>query len=182
MYLAIFLVLRYTGLISAVSSVTQKALFSTGAMDVSVDPVTHSDARTFNYDFELFDTDKKKINVSDFKGKTIFINVWATWCGPCRIEMPSIENLYKSVDKDKVVFIMLALDQNDAYNKVTRFIQDKEFTFPVYFPAGKLPDALRVQSIPTTLVVDSNGSIVFKEIGAANYDTDEFKKFINELK
>ena len=181
MYLGIFLVLRYTGLISAVSNVTQKALFSTGAMDVSVDPAKVSNARTFNYDFELYDAGKKKVEVNEFKGKVIFINVWATWCGPCRIEMPSIEKLYQSVDKEKVVFIMLALDQNDAYNKVTRFIQEKEFTFPVYFPAGKLPDALRVQSIPTTLVVDGQGNIVFREIGAANYDTEEFRKFINGL-
>jgi thiol-disulfide isomerase/thioredoxin len=178
-YICLFLVLRYTGLISAVSSVTQQALMKTGAMDA--DPADVAVAKKFDYKFTLQDINKNEIDVESLKGKTLFINVWATWCGPCRVEMPSIQELYNSADHDKIVFIMLALDQNDPYRKVTSFIKEKGFTFPVYFPSGTLPSQLQVNTIPATFVVNREGKIVFKEQGAANYGTDEFKNFLKGL-
>jgi thiol-disulfide isomerase/thioredoxin len=178
-YIGIFLILRYTGVIAAVSSVTQQALMKTGAMDAS--PQSSVDAKKFDYNFTLQDIDRKKVDITSLKGKTIFINVWATWCGPCRVEMPSIQALYDQVDHDKIVFIMLALDQNDPYAKVNRYIAEKGFTFPVYFPSGSLPAQLQVNSIPATFVIDKEGKIVFREMGAANYGTEEFKNFLMGL-
>jgi thiol-disulfide isomerase/thioredoxin len=178
-YVALFLVLRYTGLIGAVSSVTQSALMKTGAMDAN--PEESMAAKKFNYNFSLQDLNRNTIDVESLKGKTLFINVWATWCGPCRVEMPSIQSLYDQVDHDKIAFIMLALDQKDPHRKVESYIREKGFTFPVYLPSGSLPPQLQVSTIPATLVVNKEGKIVFQENGAANYGTEEFRKFLMGL-
>src|SRR5690606_35279591 len=106
-YIALFLVLRYSGILAGVSDVTHRALLQTGAMDADVAPSKKD--KKFNYNFTLLDLTQAKIDVSEFKGKTIFLNLWATWCGPCRAEMPSIQDLYEKTDKDKVAFIMLSL-------------------------------------------------------------------------
>jgi thiol-disulfide isomerase/thioredoxin len=178
-YIGIFLVLRYTGAISAVSSVTQQAMMSTGAMDAN--PVLDESRKTFDYDFTLLDAERNKVDMNSLKGKTIFINVWATWCGPCRVEMPSIQKLYDEVGADKVAFIMLAVDQREPYKKVEAFIEEKKYTFPIYYPSGALPELLQVRSIPATFVISKEGKVVFREMGAANYGTDEFKDFLLKL-
>jgi thiol-disulfide isomerase/thioredoxin len=174
----IVLLLRYTGMLAGVSSVTQQALLKTGIMDAS--PDEEIAMRKFDYDFSLLDVNRNPLSIESLKGKVIFINVWATWCGPCRAEMPSIQALYNSVDRNKVEFIMLAVDQKDPYQKVTAYIKDKEYSFPVYFPDGNLPSLLRVPSIPATFVISKEGKVVFREAGAANYDTDEFRAFLQK--
>jgi thiol-disulfide isomerase/thioredoxin len=178
-YIGLFLVLRYTGILSAVSAVTQSALMQTGMLNASTDSSVDA-SKKFDYNFQLRDVDGNPVDGSSLKGKTLFINLWATWCGPCRVEMPSIQNLYNKSDKDKVAFIMLALDQNDPFTKVKNYVRDKEFTFPVYFPASELPSLLQVRSIPTTFIVNSSGNVVLKETGTTNFDTEAFRKFLHE--
>ena len=119
--------------------------------------------------------------MKDLKGKVIFLNLWATWCGPCRLEMPSIQNLYNSVDKDKVAFVMLSLDQENQEGKIIQFIKDKGFTFPVYQPASALPNLLRVTTIPTTFIISPDGKVKSKKTGMANYDTEEMREFLKSL-
>jgi len=138
-------------------------------------------AKKFNYNFSIKDLSGNVTDVQEFKGKTIFLNIWATWCGPCRMEMPSIQNLYSQVDKDKIVFVMLSVDRLEDVNKVKDFVKDKEYTFPVYTPAGTLPNQLQVTIIPSTFVISPDGKIVSSESGAANYDTPEFKAFLEKL-
>jgi thiol-disulfide isomerase/thioredoxin len=178
-YIGLFLILRYTGAISAVSSVTQQALMKTGAMDA--EPSGVAPDKKFNYNFALRDINGNTVDIQSMKGKTIFINVWATWCGPCRVEMPSIQSLYDQVDHEKIAFIMLAIDQKDAQRKVASYIGEKGFTFPVYFPDKSLPEQLQVRSIPATFVINREGKIVFREMGAANYGTEEFRSFLMNL-
>jgi thiol-disulfide isomerase/thioredoxin len=177
--LALFVVLRYTGILAGVSYVTGSLLLKTGAMNATTEePVV---AKTFNYNFKVKDLKGTVIDFKDFKGKTIFLNVWATWCGPCRVEMPSIQQLYNKVDKEKIVFIMLAVDDRKSFDKVVNYVNEKELTFPVYVPHEFLPDQLMVRTIPTTFVIDKKGKIASQETGAANYDTEEFKSFLEGL-
>ena len=137
--------------------------------------------KSFNYNFKVKDLNGTVINFKDFKGKTIFLNVWATWCGPCRVEMPSIQKLYDKVDKEKIAFVMLAVDKREDFEKVINFVKEKEFSFPVYVPHEYLPDQLMVRTIPTTFVINSDGKIAAQETGTANYDTEEFKSFLEDL-
>jgi thiol-disulfide isomerase/thioredoxin len=177
--LVIVLILRYTGLLSGISYVTSSALMETGIMNINADK--NRVEKTFNYDFEIKDLAGKTINMNDFKGKVVFINLWATWCGPCRVEMPSIQDLYNKVDKEKVTFIMLSLDTDENQPKVVKYISDKGFSFPVFQPASQLPKQLQVSSIPTTVVIGKDGKIKMKKVGTANYATVEFQHFLEEL-
>ncbi len=178
-FVAVMLILRYTGALSGISILTGRALMETGVMDASADEPAV--AKKFNYNFTIKDLDGNVIDVKEFKGRTIFLNLWATWCGPCRMEMPSIQNLYNQVDKEKIMFIMLSIDQQGDLGKVKSYIKDKEFTFPVYTPASILPNQLQVGMIPSTFVVNPEGRIVASETGAANYDTPEFKALLEKL-
>ena len=75
---------------------------------------------------------------------------------------------------------MLSLDREKDYDKITSYIKEKEFTFPVYTPASLLPNQLQVGMIPATFVINQEGVIVASEKGAANYDTPEFKAFLEK--
>jgi thiol-disulfide isomerase/thioredoxin len=177
--IALFLVLRYTGMLAGISSVTGRLLLQTGAMNASTEepPVV----KAFDFNFKIKELNGNVIDFKSFKGKTIFLNIWATWCGPCRIEMPSIQKLYDKVDKENVVFIMLAVDDRKDFDKVVNFVKEKQYTFPIYVPHEFLPEQLMVRIIPTTFVINPDGKIASKESGAANYDTEEFKTFLEGL-
>ena len=178
-FVALFLLLRYTGLLAGISYITGNVMMRTGVVDAS--PVAITAAKKFNYNFNIKGLDGKTVNVDAFKGKTVFLNLWATWCGPCRLEMPSIEKLYQQVDHDKIIFIMLSIDRPQDLNKVKSYIGEKEFTFPVYTPADFLPNQLQVRSIPSTFIVSPDGRIVSNETGTTNFDTPEFKSFLESL-
>ena len=176
---AVVVILRYTGILAGISHMTGSLLHKTGTMNADTEqPIV---IKSFNYNFKIKDLNGKVINFKDFKGKTIFLNVWATWCGPCRIEMPSIQKLYDKVDKEKIVFIMLAVDERNHFEKVVNFVKEQDYSFPVYVPHEYLPEQLMVRTIPTTFVINSDGKIATQETGAANYDTEEFKTFLEGL-
>lgn len=175
----LILLLHYTGLLSAISYVTGRALMYTGIMDASArEPAILS---TFDYDFNIRDLNGNVRSANDFRGKTLFLNIWATWCAPCRMEMPSIQSLYSQVDTTQIVFVMLSVDKPGDLGKIKTYVREKEFTFPVYTPAGSLPSLLQVNSIPTTMVIAPDGRVVSSEAGATNYDTRKFRKFLKSL-
>jgi thiol-disulfide isomerase/thioredoxin len=175
----VMVLLRYAGLLSGISYLTGSALMHTGALDAEIkEPAV---ARKFNYNFKIRDLQGSVRDVESFKNKIIFLNVWATWCGPCRMEMPSIQSLYNRMDTSRVAFMMLSVDRPQDLEKVQSYVRDKEFTFPVYVPVGELPALLQVNSIPTTFIIAPDGKIVSSESGATNYDTAEFERFLKSL-
>ena len=176
---AIILVLKFTGALSGISFFTQSALMKAGVFNF--DPAETIAPDSFVYDFNLKDIHGNSVDFNYFKGKVVFLNLWATWCGPCRVEMPSIHNLYNSVDKEKIVFVMLSLDTQENHHKIVKYIEDKGFTFPVYTPAGYLPKHLQVPTIPTTFIISKDGKVKTKKVGTANYDTDKFRAYLKEL-
>lgn len=180
LFIGIFFLLKVTGIGSEINLLTQTALMKAGVMDVQ--PRESISAREpFDYNFTLKDLEGNKLPMKELKGKVIFINLWATWCGPCRVEMPSIQKLYDSVDKDKIAFVMLSLDHEAQHDKIVKFIDGKEYTFPVYQPASPLPKQLRVNTIPTTFIISPDGKVVTKKTGMADYDTEEMRAFLNKL-
>lgn len=144
--------------------------------------ITHSATReAFNFAFAIKDLNNKKISFERFKGKVVFINLWATWCGPCRAEMPGIEALYQKVSNDAIQFVMLSLDEDADLQKVRNFIDKNNYSFPVFMPSGSLPPQLRVNSIPVTIIVDKQGNIVKRRTGMTNYNTEHYVKLLKEL-
>jgi len=174
--LALVLVLRITGALAVISQLSGSLLLRTGLLNASTDApaVMHP----FPYEFRLRDLEGQVVDVSRWKGKMLFVNIWATWCGPCRVEMPSIEALYRGADSSKVEFLMISVDDEADLGKIKSFVSDKGFSFPVYQPVGSLPELLKVRSIPSTFIVDTDGKVIVRESGLANYDTDAVKALL----
>lgn len=171
-------VLQATGLLSSVSVFTQRAAMEAGlfkAIPEDMDMVKPD----FDYNFDIKDLNGSKIAFEQFKGKVVFLNMWATWCGPCRAEMPSIQSLYEKVKSDSIAFVMLSWDRDSDKSKIEKYIDKNSYTFPVYQRSSYLPDYLEVPSIPTTFIISKDGKVIQKEVGVRNYDS---KKMIQYLK
>ena len=121
------------------------------------------------------------IDLGDLKGKVIFLNFWATWCPPCRAEMPSINKLYNQFKNDeKVVFIFADADGN--LNKSGKYMADRKFEMPVYKLESNVPEQIFAGSLPTTIIFDKQGRLSFRHEGIANYADKKFVEFLNKLK
>ena len=134
-------------------------------------------------DFDTVDLEGKVWSLSKLKGKVVFVNFWATWCAPCREEMPSMQKLYEMMPKDK--FEMLALFNNDKKPVAKNFVAKLGLTMPIlsdeYNFAGT---KYGLTGLPETFIVDKKGVIREKFIGPAQWDSPEniqmMTKYINE--
>jgi peroxiredoxin len=145
-------------------------------------PVTHQQTAAdlkADYSLELIGLDKQSLNLSELKGKVIFMKYWATWCPTCVAEMPNVNSLYEKISNKDIVFLMISKDENKE--KVRRFLDKKGYDFPVYSIKGALPEVYYSPSIPITFVIDPEGKIVYKKKGMANYDNEEFRSFLTDL-
>ncbi|MBN2893540.1 MAG: TlpA family protein disulfide reductase [Bacteroidales bacterium] len=132
-----------------------------------------------DFNWQLSDIEGNTVSLSDFKGKVIFINFWATWCGPCIGEMPEIQTFYdKFKDNKDVVFILATTDD---LTTVQNFISKKEFTFPVYSIRSKEPNSMNHNSIPTSFLINKDGGIVLHQKGVANWGGEKMEEMVNEL-
>jgi thiol-disulfide isomerase/thioredoxin len=174
--------LYVTGLHTEVLGFFQRGILATGIMnpDLENDSDLAKDESYIIADFSMNLTNSKgeKVEMEELRGKVIFLNIWATWCPPCVAEMPGINKLYKDVEKDKVVFIMLSVDQD--FQKAIDFHNRKGYDFEIYEAAGGLPQLYQSQSIPTTYVIDTSGKLVLTHMGMGDYNTKKFKKFLIE--
>jgi len=178
--LAAFAFLYFTGLITPIVGGMQSLLLATGIKKPKITLVDKSNT-DFDYRGAFLDMDGNRINLEDYRGKTVFINLWATWCPPCRAEMPHISEMYKKVkDTENLEFLMIALDKELGKSK--EFIEKKGFMFPVVHASYGLNNSLQSQSIPTTLVISPEGEIVFYQEGMSNFDTEEFRNFLTSFK
>jgi len=177
--LILIALLQVTGLMGSVSYYAQSALLKTGLRDAGTTPPKKAEA--FDYNFTVRNTVGERIPFEKYKGKVVFLNVWATWCGPCRAEMPTIQSLYEKIDTAKIEFVILSIDPDANEAKVPKYISQFKYTFPVYRPSGYLTTQLDLPSIPTTFVINKEGMIVRKEVGATDFDTPKFKKFLTSL-
>jgi peroxiredoxin len=131
-------------------------------------------------DFELEDLNGETRSLSSYRGKVVFLNFWATWCGPCRIEMPSMQRVYNEL-KDEG-FEIVAVDLREDKKVVKKFIKEYELTFPVLLDkTGKVGGIYGTRSIPTTYIIDRDGFIVGRTIGAREWDTEEIETVFREI-
>src|SRR5699024_850326 len=122
----------------------------------------------------------EEVKISELKGKVVFINFWATWCPPCRIEMPTINKLYKEF-KDNEDMVFLIVDADNKSDKCSEFTADKSYAFPIYVPAGNIPYVYFSGALPTTVMINKTGEIVFRHAGAADYGDPKMVDFVKSL-
>lgn len=129
------------------------------------------------HDFTLENLDGKKVSLSDFDGQTILLNFWATWCGPCISEMPSMEELYKEL-KDEG-FVIVSIDLRESKASVEKLIKKVKVTFPVLLDTtGEIGSIYSASSIPISYLIDTKGYVVGVALGAIHWNTDEIKNAI----
>lgn len=128
-------------------------------------------------DFKLQTLDGETVQLSDFRGKRVMINFWATWCPPCRAEMPDMQKFHEK--KDIVILAINLTETESNLLDVKRFVKDFELTFPILKDEKTtVANQYQIQPIPTSYMVDSKGRIQYKAFGAMNYDlmVQEFEK------
>lgn len=117
-------------------------------------------------------------STENMKGKVVFINFWASWCPPCRAEMPSVNSLYDQLKNDpKFEFVFINMDDN--IQTALEYLKDHSFIIPIHRAEGFIPTDIYNGTLPTTVILDKNGNIVMKHSGMADYDS---KNFMRQLK
>ncbi|HEV1998412.1 MAG TPA: TlpA disulfide reductase family protein [Candidatus Dormibacteraeota bacterium] len=126
--------------------------------------------------FTLVGLDGKTHSLADYRGHVVLVNFWATWCIPCRAEIPELEVTYKKHQAEGVVF--LGVDWKEGRDQVVPFVDERQVTYPVLLDSdGKAYNAYQVAALPETFVIDKQGKIVIHRTGLATRD-----KFEEELK
>ncbi|WP_148556738.1 cytochrome c biogenesis protein/redoxin [Terrisporobacter glycolicus] len=137
-------------------------------------------------DFTLYDQYGKEHKLSDYKGKTVFLNIWATWCPPCKAEMPHIEELYNEYNKNNEDVIILGVSTPNLGNEgdekhISKFLKDNEYTFPVVFDNNAdLIYGYSIQSFPSTFIIDKEGYV--REYVPGAMDKETMKSLIESNK
>jgi peroxiredoxin len=117
-------------------------------------------------DFQLQDINGFHYTLSDFKGRLVVINFWASWCPPCKAEMPAFQEVSNEYSIEEVIFIGVNVTNQDNINNVLEFLEDKDVTFPILLDqTGSVTNAYDVYSMPTTFFVDKDGIIQKVMIG-----------------
>ena len=186
---AVAIILYATGLHTEVIGFMQRGILATGLItpkienrhqnksenEIAVTPT----ATPADFNLTLMDEDGNTLSLADFKGKAIFLNMWATWCPPCIAEMPNINNLYKEMGNE-VAFVMVSLDED--FETAKTFNKRKGYNFPIYILQSRRPTMYQSSTVPTTYVIDAKGQLVLTHKGMSNYNTSKFKRFLNDLK
>ena len=120
------------------------------------------------------------IKVGAFAGKISLLNFWATWCPPCRAEMPSIERLHKQMSGTN--FQIIAVNSGEHRSQVASFIEKNKYTFPIYLDASnELSSIFAARGLPSTYLVNKEGKVIAVRIGAMEYDQAALIKVLKEL-
>ena len=131
-------------------------------------------------DFELVDTEGQTHRLSDYRGRTVIINFWTTWCPPCREEIPSMNRAWNSLKQDDV--IMLGINMGEDEDTIFIFTADYPADFPLLLDRdGEVIAEWPVKGLPTTYVVAPDGRIAYRAIGGREWDAPELVDAIRAL-
>jgi len=131
-------------------------------------------------DFDLENINGEKENLSDYLGKVVFLNFWATWCGPCRIEMPSMQKLYDEFHDDGLEVV--AVNIGERQKTVVKFLEENNLTFPVLLDETNMVAGIYgARNIPTTYIIDRNGKILSMIVGTKEWYTEESRALFADI-
>ena len=133
-------------------------------------------------DFELLSITGNKVKLSDLRGKTVILNFWATWCPPCRAEIPEMQKFYENNKNNNVEILAVNLTNSESSpDTVKDFVRDKGMTFNILLDKqGKIGNLYGIITIPTSYIIDKNGIIREKHVGPMSYETMD--NFISSIK
>ncbi len=131
--------------------------------------------------FKLEDLYGKEVELHSFKGKVILLIFWATWCGPCKKEMPSMEALYQQLKHQDFILLGISVDY-ERKGKVKEFIEKNGFSFPILLdPKLQVYYLYEIEVIPTAILIDKQGGIIGKAVGPRDWTASEVVSLIDLL-
>jgi len=130
-----------------------------------------------DYDWTLRDIEGTPVSFNEFKDEVVFLSIWATWCPPCRAEMPNIQHLFEQYG-DRVSFVLASQEDPET---ILRFMEDHGYRMPVYMLVQNPPAKLSTSSIPTSFLIAPGGKIHVRKTGAARWDGKFFTAYLDEL-
>ncbi len=132
-------------------------------------------------DFTLSDLNGSQVRLAELRGQVVFLNLWATWCPPCRTEMPSMDALYRRFRDRGLAMLAVSQDVNGA-EAVRPFIEEIQPSFSVLLdPEGRLSTRYGVTGYPETFVIDRTGNVVHHHVGPAEWDSPAVLSFFEQL-
>lgn len=132
-----------------------------------------------DFNWEIISLQEGRTNLSNYQGKVVFLNLWATWCPPCVGELPEIQKMVdKFAGNDKIEFVLVS---NEEPQVVQNFLEKRGYHLPVYLTFEKTPQAFYTRSIPTSFLISKSGEIVLVEKGAVNWGGKKMENIINQL-
>ena len=135
----------------------------------------------FPLEFTLTDLEGQAIRLSDLRGQVVLLNFWATWCPPCRAEMPSMQALYQKYREQGLAILAISSDV-EGKDRVAPFIEKRGFSFPVLVdPRNVVGTRVRVGGIPTSYLLDKQGRVVGRDVGARNWNSATMRRRIDQL-
>ena len=132
----------------------------------------------WDFDMSAQDVDGNRLDFADFSGKVLIVNFWATGCGPCVAEMPSLSRLREATSD---VEVALACVTREPVAKVREFLNKGDVDLPIYVLDGDVPKCFESRAIPATFVLDKKGTIVLRHFGAAAWDDESVVGFVRGL-
>lgn len=127
--------------------------------------------------WRLQDLEGNETDLADLAEKVLFVNRWATWCGPCAMEMPSIESLAAELAGEDIAFLIVT---NEPAGTVAPFVEEKGWTVPIYL-AKRVPPVFQSRGIPSTFVLDDARRVVFAHVGSALWDAPSSLEYFDDL-
>jgi cytochrome c biogenesis protein CcmG, thiol:disulfide interchange protein DsbE len=129
-------------------------------------------------------------SLADYEGKVVLLNIWATWCGPCRVEMPSMERLYQKLDRDDFEIVAVSVDaaqgsvdqSGNPGGDIRAFADSLSLTFPIlHDPEGRIQRIYQTTGVPESFVIGKDGIIYQKVTGQTDWDTSDYMQFMGRL-
>jgi peroxiredoxin len=132
------------------------------------------------FDFSAQTLDGRTVRLGDLKGQVVFLNFWATWCVPCKAEMPAMERLHRALRGQP--FRMLAVNLQEEPAAIRKFVDELGLIFDIVLdPAGEIARGYGVNNLPLTYLIDKRGRIVARALGERPWDEDAYLRFIRAL-
>jgi peroxiredoxin len=133
-------------------------------------------------EFELQTLDGERVKLSDFRGKKVIVNMWATWCPPCRAEMPDMQKFYDEYKDENVSILAVNMTTSEkSIDDVSAFLDEFGITFPVVLDQqNEVAEVYQAYALPSSYIIDSNGIIQQKITGPMNYEMME--QMISEIR
>ncbi len=164
-----------------VTALASALIVAVNKVELKPGEVEYPEVSFISPDFELPSLSGGKYKLSDYRGKVVFINFWATWCATCKVEMPSMEKLYQTFKKDEFEMLTVSVDKDQSLIKP--FMEKYKLTYPTLLdPNSKVAKgAYKTTGVPETFIVNKEGIIVYKAIGPDDWSTPEMMEAFSIL-